>query len=470
MEQFRGLLQQVTAEHGLRAGRQSLEHGLGDAVDGIDGVRIAFLLGQRANLKGGERHGRVQHLAERIRSPVAEQRIRVVPRRERRHAHGETGFEKEGAGAQRGLASGGVAVENQQYAVGVLAEQFDVLLGEGRPLRGHGRIEAGGMTADHIDLPLADEGFAARVLDNGAAGLVERIQDAAFDEDGRFRAVDVLGGMALGIEHAAAERHHAPLRVADGEHEAAMEPVIVVIRPVGVVGRGEQARGHERLRLEAVLFAPAQQGVGRLRRVADAETLGDFVGQFAAGEIVARHGGLRRLQQAAAVEGGGFGVDGQQDIAFFGGVVGLDGERHAGALGQEAHGVHEAEAILRHQEFEHVAMRAAAETVVGLAGGVDLKGGGFLLVERAAGLEGAAHAPERHAGVDEPDNVRAGADFLQHAVCHSLAHTEVISIVADGRSLAADERSRRRGRPFVCAPQDAVSFPRSSPAGARPGE
>ena len=120
-------------------------------------------------------------------------------------------------------------------------------------------------------------------------------------------------------------------------------------------------------------------------------------------------------------------MDGEESVALLGGVVGLDGERHASAFGQQAHGVHEPEAVLLHQELEHIAMLAAAETMVALAGGVDVEGGGLLLVERTAGLEGTAHAPERDPGVNEADNVGSGANLLQDTVCDALGHMDAMS-------------------------------------------
>ncbi len=116
-------------------------------------------------------------------------------------------------------------------------------------------------------------------------------------------------------------------------------------------------------------------------------------------------------------------MHGQEGVALLGGVVGLHVQHDARPFRECAHGLHETQAVLGHQELEDIPVRGTAEAVVGLAGGVDVEGGRLLLVKRAARLEGSGGALELHPRADEFDDVGAVADLLDHPVCDALGHS-----------------------------------------------
>ena len=92
------------------------------------------------------------------------------------------------------------------------------------------------------------------------------------------------------------------------------------------------------------------------------------------------------------------------------GAVGFAGFRHrqADVLRQRRHRVGKAHVLIFHQEAERGAVRAAAEAVIELLGRADREGGGFFAVEGAAGLVILPGFFQRHAPVDDVDDVDAG--------------------------------------------------------------
>ena len=408
-----GLLLEVAAHDGLRAGGDRLDDLGGDAGAGVERVGRGLGGAHGADLEGDERLGLLEDGAEGVGALVADEGVGVLAGREGGDLHGHALLQEEAARADGGVEAGGVAVEDEEGAVGIAFQKSDVLLREGGALRGDGGAEAARVAADDVDLPFADEGLAAAVADDVLAREVERVEDASLVEDGRLGTVDVLGGLGARVEDAPAEADDLARRVADGEHQAAMEAVVVVIGPATLLGRGEDADGDELLGGEAVLRGPGEDGALAVGRVADAEALGRFAVELAGGEVVAGLGGLGDLAEAALVEGGELGVDAEEEAAGDGLVVLGHVERDAAALGEETDGVDEGHAVRHHQELEDVAVRAAAEAVEGAAGGGDDEGGRLLLVEGAAGLEVGRGALERDARADELDDVRPSANLLQ---------------------------------------------------------
>src|SRR4029077_3805698 len=101
----------------------------------------------------------------------------------------------------------------------------------------------------------------------------------------------------------------------------------------------------------------------------------------------------------------------------------------AGALGQDAHGFGEGQAVLAHEEAEGIASHAAAEAVEDAPLGIDGERRGLLGVEGAEALPVLAGFFQVHEAADELDDVHPRADLVEdgrgeaarHQLCPSMA-------------------------------------------------
>ena len=100
----------------------------------------------------------------------------------------------------------------------------------------------------------------------------------------------------------------------------------------------------------------------------------------------------------------------------------LEFKRYTRALGEHLDRSHEVNALVLHEEAEHVSAGAAAEAVVDLALLVDVERGGLLLVERAQRLVGGTGALQVEAGADDVNDVVSEADVFQRALGNDGGH------------------------------------------------
>ena len=244
---------------------------------------------------------------------------------------------------------------------------------------------------------------------HGGAGFVEAVEVFAFIEQRGVRRVEVFGFGV--VQHAAAEADNLPAAVADGEHDAVAEAVVVAAVFFNHHAAVDQRFG--RVGGETLRQRPPAVG-----RIAQAVVGGDFVGEAAFFQVAF---GCFAGGQLAGVEGGGLGG------GFFQGLLALFAararfgaflptfllrHRHAGAVGQILHGFGEAQSLVFHDETDGRAVRAAAEAVVELFARADGERRGLFFVERAAGHVVGAAFLQRHALVDDVDNIGFGQQLV----------------------------------------------------------
>ena len=395
--------------HGIRARGDGFEHAVDDAAGGVRAVRVALLGLQVRDVERDDAGCAVEHLLEGFRRIREQERIGVLALGERRDARRDALGEQDAGGADRGLAPGVVAVEQENGAVRVAVQQRRVLGRESRALGRHRARKAAGVAADDVDLPLAENRLAVLRRRDRALRLVERVEHAGLLEDVRFGAVDVLGAAFRRIEDARAERHDASAVVADREHEAPVEAVAQGrarrSRRDALRQRAEAGRDHFGLR-EAVGAREGVERAGAVRVVAEAELLGRFAGKAAFFEVRAGDLRLRHPEQAPAEERGGLGVRQEEALRARGARVGgaLD-DFDAALFGEVLHRIEERHAVVLHQELEDVPVLAAAEAVEALAARAHVEARRLLVVERAARHEPAARPLERQAVADHLHDV-----------------------------------------------------------------
>ena len=395
------------------AGGDGLEDALHDARGGVGAVGVALLRAEEGDVEGDDADGVVEHPLERLGRILEQERVRVLAGGHLRDADGEALGEEDRGGADRGLAPGGVGVEELDDAVGVAVEELRVLGREGGALGRDGAREAASVAADDVDLPLAHDRLAVLRRGDVALGLVERVEHARLLEDVGLGAVDVFGGALRGVEDAGAEGDDAPGLVADREHQAAVEAVAQVRGGAGAVGERPDAGGDHLLGREAVAARELVERAPLVRVVAELERLDRGGVEPAPLQVGARAGGGGRLEQAAMAERGELGVDLVEALRAGGAaVVLLRDDLHAALLREVADGVDERHAVVLHEELEDVAALAAAEALEALALRVHREARGLLVVERAAGLPRGAGALEGDAVPDHLHDVGAGADVF----------------------------------------------------------
>ncbi len=136
----------------------------------------------------------VETRSKSVRPLVAQQRIGILPRRKRRHAHGHSRRKELTARANGGLLPRAVGVEHKNHGIGAFLEEANVIRRECRSLRRDGISESARMAANHVDLSFADDRFAAGRLDDVRGGLVEREKDAGLFKNRRLGGIDVFAG------------------------------------------------------------------------------------------------------------------------------------------------------------------------------------------------------------------------------------------------------------------------------------
>ena len=145
--------------------------------------------GMNEEVEGGL--GLVEVRSEGGGAGAAEEGVGVVALGEGGNVYGESGRDEGVHGAEGGFLSGGVAIEDEGDGVGAAFEDAGMILGNSGSLGGDGVGIASEMAANDVDLAFAKEGILA--FEDGLFGEPEAVDEAAFAEDGGFRAVDVFG-------------------------------------------------------------------------------------------------------------------------------------------------------------------------------------------------------------------------------------------------------------------------------------
>ena len=255
-----------------------------------------------------------------------------------------------------------------------------------------------------VEVTLEQDGAALAA--DGAPRPVQSVEDRALPVDRAVGTVDVL---RFGpVEAPAREAGRASLAVEDGNDQAVPEEVVVsaALRLAG------EARFDERGPVDAGLFEGGREVVPAVRSEPEA-VLGDRVpGEAALPEIAARPvTGFASQRALVVVER--LPVGGPEPLVAGGLLrVGL-GDRDSGAPRQLMKRFHEGQPLAFHQETEDVAALLAAEAVKETPLGVDVKGGGGLVVEGAEPREAAgSRRTQRHGLADHLDDVVRLPDLL----------------------------------------------------------
>ncbi len=254
---------------------------------------------------------------------------------------------------------------------------------ECRALAGHHVLKAGLKKHQGVDLPFAHDRLSE--LADGRPGFVEAEKHLALAEEGRLRGVDVLAGVGLGLQNAAAEGDDLAIVVADGKHQPVAE---VRVGVPALLAAFEDASVDEQLLAKLVLDGPLTQRRGAGWGVAELPVLRHGGVDAALFQVLA--GRVRHLmaQKQLVVPLRQFLVRAQHLGAHLGrrlgiGVPHLLLDADARRLRQALHRLHEGQAIMLHHKAEGVSPRAAAKAVVGVRGRPHIEGGRLLIMKRA---------------------------------------------------------------------------------------
>ena len=167
-------------------------------------------------------------------------------------------------------------------------------LGERRPHRGDGRLEAGLPERDRVGVALDDH--RPVLLRDRLAGEVEAVEEVALAKEVALGGVDVLRAqrVVLRIELPRLEPAHAPARVGEREHQAPGEVVV----PAAV----DQSGAEQLVAGESLPRRRARER-GAARGEAEPELAADLLAEVARGEVLARKRAALGLPQEPLVEG-----------------------------------------------------------------------------------------------------------------------------------------------------------------------
>lgn len=268
------------------------------------------------------------------------------------------------------------------------------------------------MAADDVNLAFTDESGAA--VEDGASGFVEGEEHAAFPKEGRFGAVHIFCGVLVGAEDSSAEGDDAALFVADGEHEAALEPVVDIVG--AAVADGDDPAGFQLFEFVFILLSPLLHCVGAGWGEPDEKVFYGGVVEVAILEVGARGFAVRVVHEDAVIELREGFVQFVEALFFAGfarGCFVIELDLNAGAARKQPDGGHKVHVFVEHDEFKNVAADAASETVKNLALWVDGKGRRFFFVKGAEGFERGAGAFEGNVGSHDVGDVVRVADLFE---------------------------------------------------------
>ena len=353
---------------------------------------------------------------------MADKAVGVVFGRQKQERQGFVVFELRQGVFQRapcGFAASRVAVETEINVVGLAEQEFDVLGGGGRAQRGNGIAHAELRQCHHVHIAFHHQN-AARVF-HRLARFVQTVQVFALVEQGRVGRIEVFG---FGIvQHAAAKADDLPRNIADGEHDAVAEAV--VLAAFVVQHHAAVYQRCARIRLKHLgQWRPA------FGRVADAVMRDDFGRQAASRHILPC---LRRTRQLLLVKRAGclHHLFQRLLLLFFGGTLGGGlrifladiGHAHAHAVGQKLHGFDKAQTLVLHHKADGRPVRTAAEAMVKLLAGAHGKAGRFFFVERAARHVVRPALFQRNVLVDHIDNIGFGQQVVNEVLGNHKAET-----------------------------------------------
>src|SRR5210317_202546 len=267
----------------------------------------------------------------------------------------------------------------------------------GRAKCSHSKIYSMAGQRDRVHVALDDNELfdAAQSL----PGLVEPVEFTALVKQDGLRGVKIFG-LAV-AERAAAESDRATPSVANREHDAIAEAIVML----PVVLANDQSGGKQLFRRLVRLAKLVEYVAPAIGRIADAETLGRRTVNSALFHVL--HGSWRFFETGLPVsrhrveQREQFVVTASRFVAFAAGHI------HAHRGGQALDSLNEAHVVEFHEEANRRAVGAAAKAMIEAFSGAHGERGRLLIMKRAACLEFAAGFLELHATADYLDDVGA---------------------------------------------------------------
>ena len=309
-------------------------------------------------------------------------------------------------GLFRGLLPRRVGIVADDHFPGIFAEQPRLFVGKGRPAGSHRAVKTRLVQGDDIDVSLTQD----ELIRLGFFGQVHGIERAGFAVDRSVRAVDILPSVTVAVNDAAAESHHVPPDVDDGENHPAPEKGI----QLAAFGSSRQP-GRFQLQVGiALLPHSTQEAVPVILGIAQAEPY-DSLGRHAPVQQV-----LQGLPTPGTDEGlvkipGGVPVEGQQTLALqpAPAAVLLLGQLHAVHLRQLAHRIDVGQVFDLHEEVDGVSPLAAAKALEKLLVLLHVEGGRLFMMEGTAAPHTSALALQRDIAAHQVHDIRPGQKLVQ---------------------------------------------------------
>ena len=374
----------------------------GDLVGGAKAVEVII----------EEPFGPLDELLESGTSGGLDEAVRVVWGRNYGHAHRQTGGQETIERADGGLLARFVGIKTEYDLLNVALKNAGMVSGQSRALGRDDVLHAGHEAGDEVKLAFAHDGITS--VEQRAFGFVQAEEHFAFGENGRFRRVDVFGGLLIAREDAATETDDPSLLIANGENEPATKPIVIV---VAALFAQDEARLFHQGQLVALAFGPVDGVVPKLRGTTKAEQLHRVSGHPAPGQVLA--GGLAGgfICQGTLPALGDLLVDLEKSFLEMPRLLAVGAflvlQWNSRAVSQSAHCFREINAFVRLDESEDVAAFVAAEAMEDLEVGIDVEAWGFFFVKRAKGDEVGAGAFEGQVGPDDIHDVTGGTDLFE---------------------------------------------------------
>ena len=226
-----------------------------------------------------------------------------------------------------------------------------------------------------------------------------------------LRRIDVLGGVLGGRKNPPAEGDDLAVVVADGKDE----PLAKAVAQGTVASSGEKPAGAEFLVSISGLASVAEEGFPAVQGVAQLPRAGGVSIDLTGFEVVSRSSARGGPEQVLLKVGGGEAVEVEQLVPKVAALIVTRGrlfldQGDPGPLGQSADRGGEVDPLVFHDKFEDAPAGPAAEAVVGLLLGADVKGRGLLAVEGAGGAPTGPGALEGEVAADDFNDVAGGGD------------------------------------------------------------
>ncbi len=193
-------------------------------------------------------------------------------RRNDGHANGQAGRKQAVERTHGSHLSRLVGIETKDYFIHVALYDASVVGGERGSLRGYNVLNSGHKTGNQIKLAFAHQGKAR--VQHRAFRFVEAEEHFALREYERLRRVHILRRLFVTGKHAATERDHSPLLVANREDEPPAKPVVIMV--AAFLPQNQPSLLHE-WQLVTLVLRPIDRVVPQIGRIAQPKELHRFL-------------------------------------------------------------------------------------------------------------------------------------------------------------------------------------------------